>query len=92
MYLPEDDGQRTAITKRFWEYNSMCRRKLWPKYGAHQHWAKIEPPEDEEELMLVKQRLRERFPLGEFNEARAKLDPKGILVNPLVEALLSQEA
>lgn len=44
---------RDAITRRFWEYNGMCRRELWPKYDAHQHWAKIEMPEDEEERRAV---------------------------------------
>ena len=35
MYLPtQDDDQRAAITKRFWEYNGLCRRELWPRFGA----------------------------------------------------------
>ena len=43
MYLPTDDTeQRKAITDSFWEYNKLCRDKLWAKYGCHQHWAKIE--------------------------------------------------
>jgi L-galactono-1,4-lactone dehydrogenase len=57
MYLPtEEPNMRDAITRRFWEYNAMCRRELWPEYNAHQHWAKIEMPEDEEERLSVQVR------------------------------------
>jgi len=91
MYLPEDEVQRKSITDRFWEYNAMCRKQLWPKYGAHQHWAKIEPPSSAADLAFIQQRLRERFPLDKFNEARAKLDPKSILINPLLQSLFGQE-
>eukprot|EP00965_Chrysotila_dentata_P028548 948349-Pleurochrysis_carterae.AAC.1 len=31
MYLPEEEVQREAITKTFWEYNAMCRDNLWSK-------------------------------------------------------------
>lgn len=33
---------RDGITSAFWEYNDLCRQKLWSKYNCHQHWAKIE--------------------------------------------------
>ena len=69
-------------------YNGMCRRELWSKYGAHQHWAKIEPPTSQLELMSVQRRLAERFPLSEFSAARRELDPKGIMANRLVNVLL----
>jgi len=91
MYLPEEEVQREAITKTFWEYNAMCRDNLWSKYGAHQHWAKIELPESESERAWVKRRLRERFPIDEMRKAQAKLDPKHILVNPLVDEILREE-
>ena len=33
MYLPEGEAEveavRARITKRFWEYNDLCRHKLW---------------------------------------------------------------
>ena len=91
MYLPTDEvEQRDAITRRFWEYNAMCRGRLWGRYDAHQHWAKIEIPEDPKEREWVRERLRERFPLAEFNEARRRLDPKGILANDLIEGLLGK--
>ena len=52
MYLPTDEPQqRQSITEVFWEsYNRMCREALWPKYGCHQHWAKIELPSTPAEL------------------------------------------
>ena len=33
MYLP-DEATRGAITQQFWEYNGMCRERLWSKFGA----------------------------------------------------------
>lgn len=92
MYLPtQDDEQRTAITQRFWEYNQLCREKLWSKFGCHQHWAKIELPDDEEGIRRMRRRLAERFPLEELNAAKRKLDPKGVLGNTLVDTLLLPE-
>ncbi len=93
MYMPTDDAeQRAAITERFRQYNHMCRASLWPKYGAHQHWAKIEPPDDEAELARVCRRLDERYPLAELNEAKRRLDPKHVLANPMTDVLLARGA
>eukprot|EP00316_Scyphosphaera_apsteinii_P004299 CAMPEP_0119314704 /NCGR_PEP_ID=MMETSP1333-20130426/33735_1 /TAXON_ID=418940 /ORGANISM="Scyphosphaera apsteinii, Strain RCC1455" /LENGTH=512 /DNA_ID=CAMNT_0007319875 /DNA_START=93 /DNA_END=1631 /DNA_ORIENTATION=- len=90
MYLPtEDDAERAAITSKFWEYNDACRRRLWPKYGAHQHWAKIELPDNQADKTWVKRRLRERFPLSEFNELRHQFDPEAILVNRMLDEIVS---
>ena len=97
MYLPLADGgaadaQREAITKAFWgEYDAMCRRALWPKYGAHQHWAKIELPADAVALDTVRARLAERFPLEELRAAKRWLDPKNVLGNTLVDTLLLED-
>lgn len=89
MYLPTQDAeQREAITRRFAQYNALCRDKLWPVYGAHQHWAKIEMPESADELTHLRRRLAARFPLAELNQAKRELDPKGILGNTLVDSLL----
>ena len=85
--MPPAPPSRTTA-KRFWEYNAMCRRELWPKFGCHQHWAKIELPDSEAELQRVRSRLAERFPLDEFNAAKRRLDPRGILGNTLVDTLL----
>ena len=92
MYLPtQEEEQRTAITKRFWEYNQLCREKLWSKFGCHQHWAKIELPDDEEGIRAMRRRLAERFPLEELHAAKRKLDPKGVLGNTLVDTLFLPE-
>mmetsp|Transcript_9296 Transcript_9296/g.29910 ORF Transcript_9296/g.29910 Transcript_9296/m.29910 type:complete len:524 (-) Transcript_9296:110-1681(-) len=92
MYLPIDRPEaRQAITDAFWDYNAVCRRQLWPKYDAHQHWAKIEPPADAAERAAVRRRLRDRFPVDEFNAARRELDPKNILSNRLLDALLEAD-
>ena len=89
MYLPPDDEpQREAITKRFWEYNALCRQELWPKYGCHQHWAKIEVPDSPAELAKMRARLNERYPLNELREAKARLDPRNVLGNTLIDTLL----
>mmetsp|Transcript_19443 Transcript_19443/g.49689 ORF Transcript_19443/g.49689 Transcript_19443/m.49689 type:complete len:439 (-) Transcript_19443:314-1630(-) len=89
MYLPTDEPeQRAAITKRFWEYNKMCRDNLWAKYGCHQHWAKIEIPASSAELAVVRKRLSERYPLRDLWSAKQQLDPKGVLGNALIDTLL----
>jgi len=93
MYLPTQEQQaRDEITAKFWEYNDMCRRLLWPKYNCHQHWAKIEIPDAPDQVAAVRQRLRERFPIDEFNSLRRELDPKNILGNALTDTLLGDEA
>ena len=92
MYLPtEDTAQRAAITSRFWEYNDLCRHRLWEKYGAHQHWAKIEVPHSAAQLANVRRRLAERYPLEELNAAKRQLDPSNVLGNDLVDTLLRDE-
>ena len=43
MYLPTDDAtQRTDITEAFFNYKKECAGSLWGRYGAQEHWAKIE--------------------------------------------------
>ena len=83
---------RARITKRFWEYNDLCRHRLWQPYGAHQHWAKIELPDDAADVEVVRHRLRARFPIDELNAARRKLDPRNILSNALLDGLLAEPA
>merc|ERR1719478_1271233 len=88
MYLPtQEEAQREAITERFWAYNQLCREKLWSRFACHQHWAKIELPDDEEGIRKMRRRIAERFPLDELNAAKRKLDPKGVLGNKLVDTL-----
>uniref|UniRef100_UPI00315B4042 L-galactono-1,4-lactone dehydrogenase n=1 Tax=synthetic construct TaxID=32630 RepID=UPI00315B4042 len=89
MYLPtEDEEQRKAITEAFRQYRKLCETRLWDKYGAAEHWAKIEVPEDPEELEALRERLRKRYPgVDKFNKARRELDPKNILSNDMIDSL-----
>lgn len=44
-------------------------------------------PVDEEALKLLRERLRRRFPVDDFNKARRQLDPDNILSNRVVDQL-----
>lgn len=97
MYLPTSDpAQRDAITRAFrGRYAAMVEREMMPKYGAAWHWAKIEPPvgsdgasADNQALARMRSALARRYPLARFNALRGELDPKNVLGNELVDALL----
>lgn len=88
MYLPEDAQQREAVTASFRQYASLVEREVMAKYGATEHWAKIEVPSDPAELPAVQARLAARYPLAAFNAARRRLDPHNILGSPMMDALL----
>ena len=69
-YLPTDEpAQRAAITAAFRAYKRAAETKLWPRYGAVEHWAKIEAPTSADELEDARARLARRFPLAEVAEA-----------------------
>ena len=88
MYLPtEDPAERAAITRDFFAYKSLWRDAVLDRYGAADHWAKIEVPSSPEGAKAVQDRLAARFPVGEFNRARKELDPKNILANKHVNAM-----
>lgn len=90
MYLPTDDGspnvmrQRNAITNAFEKYRATMQQQLWSKYGAHEHWGKLEPSWWEPKALEA--HLRSRYPVDEVGRARTILDPKGIIRNPFVDA------
>ena len=90
MYMPDDEN-REAITVQFRAYMKIMNT-LAERYGAHAHWAKIELPQEDDvkyslQLMKMKRRLREKYPVKAFNEARKRLDPKGILSNGMIDTL-----
>eukprot|EP00192_Tetraselmis_astigmatica_P008362 CAMPEP_0117666988 /NCGR_PEP_ID=MMETSP0804-20121206/10695_1 /TAXON_ID=1074897 /ORGANISM="Tetraselmis astigmatica, Strain CCMP880" /LENGTH=606 /DNA_ID=CAMNT_0005474621 /DNA_START=100 /DNA_END=1920 /DNA_ORIENTATION=- len=88
MYLPDDDAQQRAeITSRFHDYTKMAYTYLVPQYGAVEHWAKIEVPNDVDGREQFQARLKARYPVGDFNAARCVLDPKNIMSNHIVEKL-----
>lgn len=95
MYMPEeDDTTRAQVTDKFREYmkvmNALCER-----YQGHAHWAKIELPQEDDvnyflNVMKMKRRLKEKYPVDEFNQARKQLDPKGILSNNMMDTLFGR--
>ncbi|KAG0468274.1 hypothetical protein HPP92_017602 [Vanilla planifolia] len=88
MYLPTMDArQRKDITDEFFLYKDLAQTRLWDKYSAYEHWAKIEVPKDKEELAELQARLRRRFPVDSYNKARKDLDPKGILSSRMLDKL-----
>lgn len=92
MYLSSSDVEaRQAVTQAFKKYARLVETKLMSKYGAVEHWAKIELPDkgDEESLRRLKARISARYPIKEFVSARRRLDPKNILGNDLVDTLLT---
>ncbi len=75
---------------RFKEYVNLCKRELFQKYAAVEHWAKIEPAElSSRELKLLQRRLGNHYPMADFNAARNQLDPKGILSNDFADLVLA---
>ncbi|KAK4538322.1 hypothetical protein CDCA_CDCA17G4347 [Cyanidium caldarium] len=102
MYLPTEDAEvREQITQKFIEYKTACAEPggLWEQYDAHEHWAKIEVPRRngqsvdvvEQQTERMRRRIRERYPVAEFQRLHAELDPKHIMTNELVEVLLLQD-
>ncbi|CAA0837425.1 L-galactono-1-4-lactone dehydrogenase-mitochondrial [Striga hermonthica] len=88
MYLPTTDArQRKTITEEFFHYRRLTQEKLWDQYSAYEHWAKIEVPKDKDELAALQARLRKRYPVDAYNEARKELDPNHILSNNMLEKL-----
>lgn len=90
MYLPTMDArQRKEITEEFFSYRHLAQSRLWDKYSAYEHWAKIEVPKSKEELASLQARLRKRFPVDAYNKARMELDPNRILSNRMLEKLFA---
>ncbi|KAI3471649.1 hypothetical protein Pfo_028299 [Paulownia fortunei] len=88
MYLPTMDArQRKEITEEFFHYRHLTQANLWDQYSAYEHWAKIEVPKDKDELAALQARLRKRFPVDAYNQARKELDPNHIFSNNMLEKL-----
>lgn len=93
MYLPEEPGKedlRDAVTQEFiGKYKRMVEQRLLARYNAVEHWAKIEIPDDPKQLQATRERLHKRYPIEEFQRARAELDPDNILGGRIVDVLFS---
>ena len=98
LYLPDEgDGPpggvlRAEVDDAFAAYAALVERELGPKYGATEHWAKIEPGRYSAASALPAKRaaLAARFgadAVAAFGATRARLDPKNVLGSPLVDAL-----
>ena len=84
-YLPSDDvDQRNAITEIFTGTYSDLVRSVGRPMGVVSHWAKLEKPKSVSKAVDLKLLYQDRFPVTEFNRARALFDPKNILSNPLL--------
>ena len=71
--------------RRFIDYCRLLQDDLMPRYGATEHWAKIEAHRLQPGAVAA--RLAARFPVDRFNAARAALDPKNIMANDVVDTL-----
>jgi hypothetical protein len=93
MYLPPPDGgggadaRRTAIEAAFARYVGAWDAGLWDRHSCQEHWAKSDPRAPDRPAR-ARARIRARFPVAEFNAARARLDPRGVLANDAVRRLL----
>ena len=88
MYLPTTvEAEREAITNAFTEYGYKEFDALGDKYELRTHWAKIEVPEDIRRLDKTRTKLREHYPVKEFNAARKYLDPYGVFTNGIIASL-----
>jgi len=89
MYLPlENESLRSAITHLFrHQYSSLVKRVGTP-LNAVSHWGKLEMPTSPEDYLRLRESTLKRYPVEEFNRARRRFDPKGILGNRLMEVVL----
>ena len=73
---------------RFRDYAQKCEKLLLKKYGAIEHWAKMEVPDRNfAELRALRERVNARYPVARFNAARRELDPKNIMSNHITDAI-----
>ena len=88
-YLPTDDEtQRKAITDAFTGKYCDLVRSVGKPVQAVSHWAKLETPQSVWKAIDLRMLLESRYPVDDFNKARALLDPKNILSSPLIDTAL----
>ncbi|KAI9918213.1 hypothetical protein PsorP6_011309 [Peronosclerospora sorghi] len=87
LYLPTAEKKvRQSIKNCFQEFSAVFRDFMKP-FGAMEHWAKIEWPENADERQVMRNRLMKRYPLDKFKKARDELDPHHILSNHIVDEI-----
>ena len=82
-------AERDAITDAFTRYGHREFDTLGDKYELRTHWAKIELPDDVRRLDKMRTKIREHYPVKEFNAVACGryLDPYGVFSNALVTGL-----
>jgi hypothetical protein len=83
--MPDDQPRRDAITAAFKHYKGLVTTSIMPRFGAQEHWAKLELPMDHQALPAAREKLARRYPTAAFIKARREMDPKGVLANDWVE-------
>jgi L-galactono-1,4-lactone dehydrogenase len=88
MYLPDPASPvpTPAVATAFDAYAALVERDIGPRYGATEHWAKIEPRRLD--VAAKRAALAARFPVAAFAAARAELDPHNVLGGVVVDAVL----
>ena len=84
MYLPPASGpeaaKRAAVRAAFDAYQADWMAAVGNRYGAAEHWAKIEVPRTEAQLVAIRERLRSHYPVERFNAARSAMRPSSRLL------------
>ncbi|OSX79435.1 hypothetical protein BU14_0077s0055 [Porphyra umbilicalis] len=81
---------RAAVTAAFAAYKRALAERQWEKYGAVEHWAKIEPPADADEAAALTARVARRYPVAAFTALRDEYDPQRLLSNELLDAIFGE--
>jgi len=100
MYVPDADADDAsssdaaarpasvaAVEAAFDAYAGIIEKELGPRYGACEHWAKVEPRRLD--VRAKRAALGARFPgaAAAFADARRELDPRNVLGGAIVDAL-----
>ena len=94
MYLPPKgdigDEVRRNIFENFQKYCSLIQPRV-DEFQGQVHWAKLELPhnvkDDDDSILRMQKRIRNKFPVDEFNSYRKALDPSNIFANKIIDSL-----
>lgn len=87
---PPGGPSRAAVTAAFAAYKRALAERHWVRYGAVEHWAKVELPADEADAAALRARVDRRFPVAAFTALRDEVDPARLLSNPLLDAIFGE--
>ena len=92
--LKQVEAEREEITAHFTKYGEQMRDTLGDEYLLKTHWAKIELEGNLERRKKQVERLKTAYGQENFRvfrDLRRKFDPKGVLMNELIEGLFESE-